>query len=87
MSQIDKKAVREKFQRHDTDTGSAEVQVALLTKRIELLTEHLKAHKKDHSSRYGLIKSVNARRSLLDYLKRDDKARYEVLIKELSIRR
>lgn len=87
MSQIDKKAVQAKFQRHEGDTGSSEVQVALLTKRIEMLTEHLKGHKKDHSSRYGLIKMVSARRRLLDYLKTSDEDRYQKLIKELHIRR
>ena len=87
MSQIDKTAIKEKFQRHESDTGSSDVQVALLTKRIETLTEHLKTHKKDHSSRFGLIKMVNARRRLLDYLKQKDKDRYEKLIEELGIRR
>ena len=87
MSQIDKKAVQAKYQRHEGDTGSSDVQVALLTKRIEKLTEHLKTHLKDHSSRYGLIKMVSARRRLLDYLKQKDLARYRLLIKELSIRR
>jgi len=87
MTRFDKKAIQQKFQRHENDTGSPEVQVALLSKRIELLTEHLKSHVKDHSSRYGLIKMVNARRRLLDYLKREDEARYQRLIKELNIRR
>jgi small subunit ribosomal protein S15 len=87
MSQIDKTAIKQKFQRHEGDTGSSDVQVALLTKRIETLTEHLKTHKKDHSSRFGLIKMVNARRRLLDYLKQKDKERYEKLIGELGIRR
>lgn len=87
MSQIDKKQIREQFQRHDGDTGSSDVQVALLSKRIELLTEHLKQHKKDHSSRFGLIKMVSARRRLLDYLKQKDEKRYQRLIKELNIRR
>jgi small subunit ribosomal protein S15 len=87
MSGIDKQKVREKFQRHDSDTGSSDVQVALLSKRIELLTEHLQKHKKDHSSRFGLIKMVNARRRLLDYLKQKDEDRYKELIKELKIRR
>ncbi len=87
MSQIDKAAIQKQFQRHDGDTGSSDVQVALLTKRIELLTEHLKIHKKDHSSRFGLIKMVNQRRRLLDYLKRKDEARYKDIIKELKIRR
>jgi small subunit ribosomal protein S15 len=83
---VDKKTVQKKFQRHEGDTGSSEVQVALITKRIELLTNHLSSHKKDHSSRYGLIKMVSARRRLLDYLKRTDEPRYKKLIQELSIR-
>lgn len=87
MSQIDKQAIKEQFQRHSSDSGSSDVQVALLTKRIEQLTEHLKQHRKDHSSRYGLIKMVSARRRLLNYLKKTDEARYKELIKQLSIRR
>ena len=87
MSQVDKKEVQSQFQRHETDTGSSDVQIALLTKRIEMLTEHLKSHRKDHSSRYGLIKMVNARRRLLDYLKSKDEQRYKKLIKELHLRR
>ena len=87
MSQIDKKAVQDKFQRHESDTGSSDVQVALLSKKIELLTEHLKSHKKDHSSRFGLIKMVSARRRLLDYLKQKDEGRYRELIKVLGLRR
>lgn len=87
MSQIDKAAVQKQFQRHEGDTGSSDVQVALLTKRIESLTEHLKIHKKDHSSRFGLIKMVNQRRRLLDYLKRKDETRYKSILKELNIRR
>ena len=87
MSQIDTVAIRKKFERHEKDTGSSEVQVAILTKRIEHLTEHLKANKKDHSSRFGLIKMVNARRKLLDYLKREDEAKYKDLIAKLGLRR
>ncbi len=87
MSQIDKKAIEQEFQIHEGDTGSSDVQVALLTKRIEKLTDHLKEHHKDHSSRYGLIKMVSARRRLLDYLKRKDEDRYRDLIKRLKIRR
>ncbi|MGI6496704.1 MAG: 30S ribosomal protein S15 [Kiritimatiellia bacterium] len=87
MSQIDKQAARQPFQRHETDTGSSEVQIAVLTKKIETLTEHLKANKKDHSSRYGLIRMVSSRRKLLDYLKRKDEPRYQSLIKQLGIRR
>ncbi|MDE2383910.1 MAG: 30S ribosomal protein S15 [Alphaproteobacteria bacterium] len=69
------------------DTGSPEVQVALLTERINYLTEHFKSHKKDNHSRRGLLKMVAARRSLLDYLKSKDDARYQSLIKRLDIRR
>ena len=69
------------------DTGSPEVQVALLTGRIEQLTEHFKTHKKDHHSRRGLLQLVNRRRSLLDYLKRKDNARYKALIEKLGLRR
>jgi small subunit ribosomal protein S15 len=87
MSQIDKKAIRREFQRHANDTGSSEVQIALLTKKIEALTEHLKSHQKDHGSRYGLIRMVSSRRRLLDYLKRKNEPRYQSLIKELGIRR
>lgn len=87
MSQIDKAAVRQKFQRHEGDTGSSEVQIAMLSKRIESLTGHLKTHKKDVSSRYGLIRMVSARRKLLDYLKRKNEAGYQKIIKELGIRR
>ena len=69
------------------DTGSPEVQVALLTARIEQLTEHFKTHKKDHHSRRGLLQLVNRRRSLLDYLKRKDNERYKALIEKLGLRR
>jgi small subunit ribosomal protein S15 len=69
------------------DTGSPEVQVAILTHRINALTEHFKEHKKDNHSRRGLLKMVAGRRSLLDYLKRKDEARYQALIKKLEIRR
>ncbi|MDD4101329.1 MAG: 30S ribosomal protein S15 [Kiritimatiellae bacterium] len=87
MSQIDKTNIRKQFQRHDRDTGSSEVQIAVLTKEIEMLTEHLKVNKKDHSSRYGLIRKVNTRRSLLDYLKREDPDVYKKTIKDLNLRR
>jgi small subunit ribosomal protein S15 len=87
MSKIDKKEIQKKFQQHEGDTGSSDVQVAVLSKRIEMLTEHLKTHMKDHSSRFGLIKMVNARRRLLDYLKRKDDDRYQKIIAELNIRR
>ncbi len=87
MSQIDKAAIRSEFQRHERDTGSSEVQIATLTKKIQFLTEHLKKNKKDHASRYGLIRMVNNRRSLLDYLKREDEAKYRDLIARLGLRR
>ena len=71
----------------DTDTGSPEVQIALLTARINHLTEHFKTHKKDHHSRRGLLMMVNRRRSLLDYLHRKDAERYKALIQKLGLRR
>ncbi len=82
-----KAEIQKAFQRHDKDSGSAGVQAALLTLRIDKLTDHLKANKKDHSSRYGLIKMVSARRKLLDYLARTDKAGYQSLIQRLKLRR
>ena len=75
------------FQRKPGDTGSSEVQVALLTERITQLTEHLKVHKMDHHSRRGLLLLVSQRRGLLDYLSRSDKERYQNLIERLGIRR
>ena len=87
MSQVDTKSVRKQFQIHENDTGSSDVQIAVLTKKIEHLTEHLKINRKDQNSRRGLIKMVNNRRTLLDYLKRTAEPRYQALIKELSIRR
>jgi small subunit ribosomal protein S15 len=79
--------VIEKHGRASTDTGSTEVQVALLTRRIEELTEHLRAHPKDHYSRRGLLKLVGRRRRFLDYLQRKDIEGYRALIKELGLRR
>ena len=73
--------------RGDADTGSPEVQIALLTERVTGLTEHLRVHKKDHHSRRGLLMLVSQRRALLDYLKRKDETRYQVLIQKLGIRR
>jgi small subunit ribosomal protein S15 len=75
------------YKTHDSDTGSPEVQVALLTDRITYLTEHFKTHAKDHHSRRGLLTLVGARRRLLDYLKSKDSARYADLIKRLGIRK
>ena len=82
-----KKEIIEKFKTHATDTGSCEVQIALLTDRIAYLTEHFKVHKKDHHSRRGLLKLVGQRRSLLDYLKKKDISRYRKLIKTLGLRK
>ena len=75
------------FQRDPSDTGSSEVQVALLTQRIEHLTGHFAVHKQDHQSRRGLLKMVSQRRKLLDYLKKTDAARYQELIGRLGLRR
>ena len=75
------------FQAHESDTGSPEVQVALLSARIEYLTGHFKIHKKDHHSRRGLLKLVGQRRRLLDYLKKKDIERYREIIKRLGLRR
>ncbi len=82
-----KKEIITDFQTHESDTGSPEVQVALLSGRITYLTEHFKIHKKDHHSRRGLLKLVGQRRSMLDYLKKKDIARYRELIKRLGLRR
>ena len=82
-----KVAIKQEYQRHAKDSGSADVQIALLTYRIEQLTEHLKAHIKDHSSRYGLIKMVSARRKLLDYLQRAETKRYQSMLERLKLRR
>ena len=82
-----KEEIIKKFQQHEGDTGSPEVQVALMTERINQLTEHFKAFKKDHGSRRGLLKLVGTRRRLLDYLHRIDAERYRKLIEALSLRR
>ena len=82
-----KSEIIEKHRRGGADTGSAEVQVALLSARIEGLADHFAKHKKDHHSRRGLLKMVNQRRKLLDYLKDKDLKRYQALIKELGLRR
>jgi len=82
-----KKSIIDQFKRHDTDTGSPEVQVAILTERINYLTEHLKEHKKDHHSRRGLLKMVGQRRALLNYLKDTDIERYRAIIDRLGLRK
>jgi small subunit ribosomal protein S15 len=84
---LDSAKVINEHKRGDNDTGSPEVQVALLTARIEQLTGHFKTHKQDHHSRRGLLMMVNRRRSLLDYLKRKDIERYKALIEKLGLRR
>ena len=82
-----KKIIIDDFKTHESDTGSPEVQVAILTKRINDLTEHFKLHSKDYHSRRGLMMMVGQRRRLLDYLKRKDQARYSKLIERLGLRR
>ena len=81
-----KKEIIEQYATHEGDTGSPEVQIAILTKRIVLLTEHLKSHKKDHHSRRGLLKMVGQRRNMLDYLRRSDIERYRALDAKLGLR-
>ena len=87
MSAVDKKAIVDEYKRAPNDTGSPEVQVALLSARIIQLTEHFKEHKQDHHSRQGLVRMVNSRRKLLDYLKSKDTDRYRDLISRLGLRR
>ena len=79
--------ILQKYRRHDTDTGSPEVQIALLTERISNLTEHFKSHKKDHHSRRGLLHLVSLRRRLLNYLKREDADSYKKLLEQLGLRK
>ena len=87
LHSLQKSSIIEKFATHEGDTGSPEVQIALLSERITYLTEHFKTHKKDHHSRRGLLKLVSQRRRQLDYLKRIDIARYRSLIVRLNIRK
>ena len=82
-----KQEIIAKFQLHEGDTGSPEVQIALLTNRINHLNEHLKEHKKDHHSRRGLLKMVGQRRGLLNYLKETDIERYRTILSELNLRK
>ncbi|MFH1798774.1 MAG: 30S ribosomal protein S15 [Candidatus Omnitrophota bacterium] len=83
----EKKAIIAKFKKHDSDTGSSEVQIALLSERINKLTEHFKTHKKDHHSRRGLLMVVNKRRKLLKYLKIVDESKYKEVISSLGLRK
>ena len=87
LDKQDKTGIVDRFKRHEGDTGSPEVQVALLSGRIEYLTKHLQEHKKDHHCRRGLLKLVGQRRRLLNYLRNKDIDRYRILIAELGLRR
>jgi small subunit ribosomal protein S15 len=82
-----KQEIIKKFQKNEKDTGSAEVQIALQTNRINYLTEHFKTHKKDHHSRRGLLRLVNQRRKLLNYLKQKNPDQYKLMLKELNLRK
>ncbi|MGE5574397.1 MAG: 30S ribosomal protein S15 [Bacillota bacterium] len=83
----EKQAIIEKYRLHENDTGSPEVQIAILTERINSLTEHLREHRKDHHSRRGLLKMVGQRRNLLNYLKEKDVERYRAIIDRLGLRK
>jgi small subunit ribosomal protein S15 len=87
LTKKQKDAIIKKFKIHESDTGSATVQIALLTKEIEMITTHLKRHKKDFSSRRGLIKKVSQRRRLLKFLRQDSAEQFEQIIKKLNLRR
>ncbi|GGM21765.1 30S ribosomal protein S15 [Paraliobacillus quinghaiensis] len=87
ITQERKNELINEFKTHDTDTGSPEVQIAVLTEEITNLNEHLRMHKKDHHSRRGLLKMVGKRRNLLNYLRKNDVARYRDLIQKLGLRR
>jgi small subunit ribosomal protein S15 len=87
IDKVQKQNIINDYRLHDGDTGSPEVQIALLSKRISYLTEHFKSHKNDHHSRRGLLKLVSQRRKLLNYLKVSDSERYENVIKRLGIRK
>ena len=82
-----KKEIVKNFKLHEKDTGSPSVQIALLTERINSLSDHFKAHKRDHHSRHGLLRMVSIRRRLLDYLKRTDQKEYQGIIKKLDLRK
>lgn len=87
LSTQDKQQIVSDYRTHDQDTGSAEVQIAVLTRRVNDLTEHLKTHSKDHHSRRGLLMMVGKRRRLLEYVRRNDVAKYRALIERLGLRR
>ena len=86
MAQIDREVIIQKYQQHATDLGSARLQIALLTERINYLTDHFRTHAKDHHGRRGLLKMVGKRRRLLDYLKRTDVQEYRTLVQDLGLR-
>ncbi len=86
FDQVRKKEIIDRHRIHNEDTGSPEVQIALLTERINYLTEHLKVHKKDHHSRRGLLKMVGRRRALLNYLLREEPERYRAIVSKLGLR-
>lgn len=87
VAEKQKQSVIETHQKHESDTGSPEVQIALMTTRINYLTEHLKTHRKDHASRLGLLRLVGSRRRMLRYVNNQDVARYRAIIQKLGIRR
>lgn len=87
MLKEEKTEIIKQYALHEGDTGSPEVQIAILTNRINALTEHLKIHKKDHHSRHGLFKMIGQRRNMLNYLQKSDIARYRVIIEKLGIRK
>ncbi len=87
LAQEKKREIMEQFRKHEKDTGSAEVQIALLSERINYLTEHFKAHKADHHSRRGLLKLVGQRRRLLNYLMAEKMDRYRAIVEKLGLRR
>ena len=87
LAREQKRSIVDQYRTHATDTGSPEVQIAILSERIGQLTEHFKTHKKDHASRRGLLMMVSKRRSLLDYLKKYDSERYKDVIQKLGIRK
>ena len=87
LSKERKSEIIDQFKKHEVDTGSPEVQIGILSERINVLTEHLKTHSKDHHSRRGLLKMVGHRRRLLNYLQREDVERYRTVVKDLGLRR
>jgi small subunit ribosomal protein S15 len=87
LSKDRKTEIIDRFKKHEVDTGSPEVQIGILSERINVLTEHLKTHSKDHHSRRGLLKMVGHRRRLLNYLQKQDVERYRTVVKDLGLRR